>query len=90
MIIKPLRQAFHWAVNSVTVADCFTCFELVNRTAVGALGMAFTRHIQINLGVRVPNFHVSFGAGAKDAALGVQVFRQEFNSLTHDLFLSLN
>jgi hypothetical protein len=89
MIIKPLRQAFQWAVNSVTVADCFACFELVNRTAVRALGMAFTGHIQVNLGVCVPNFHVSFGAGTKDAALRVQVFCQEFNSLTHDLYLSL-
>jgi hypothetical protein len=86
MIIKPLRQAFQWAVNSVTVADCFACFELVHRAAIGALGVAFAGHIQINFGVRIPNLHVSFGAGAKDTALWVQVFGQEFNSLTHDLF----
>jgi hypothetical protein len=75
---------------SVAVADGFACFELVHRTAIRALGMALTGHVQVNLGMGVPNFHVSFGAGAKDTTLGVQVFGQEFNSLTHDLFLSLN
>ncbi len=69
--------------ESVTVADCFACFELVYRTAIRALGMAFTGHVQVDLGVRVPNFHVSFGAGAKDTALWVQVFGQKFNSLAH-------
>jgi len=76
--------------SSVAVADCFACFELVNSTAIGALGLTFAGHIQVNLGMGIPNFHVSFGAGAKDTTLGVQVFGQEFNSLTHDLFLSLN
>jgi len=76
--------------KSVAVADSFARFELVHRTAIRALGMAFAGHVQIHLGVRIPNFHVSFGAGAKDTALRVQVFGQEFNSLTHDLFLSFN
>ena len=82
--------AMRRGLDSVTVADGFACFELVHGAAIRALGMAFAGHVQVNLGVRVPDFHVSFGAGAKDATLWVQVFGQEFNSLTHDLFLSLN
>jgi hypothetical protein len=84
MIVKPLQQAFYQAVNSVTVANCFACLELVNRTAIGALSMPFTGHIQVNLRVRVPDLHISLGAGAKDTALGVQVFGQKFNRLAHD------
>jgi hypothetical protein len=71
--------------NSVTVADSFASFQLVHGAAIGALGVAFTGHIQVHLGVRVPNLHVGFGARAKDATLGVQVFGKEFNSLAHDL-----
>jgi hypothetical protein len=71
--------------NSVTVANSFASFQLVHSAAIGALGVAFTGHIQVHLGVRVPNLHVGFGARAKDATLGVQVFGKEFNSLAHDL-----
>jgi hypothetical protein len=74
--------------SSVTVAYSLTCFQLVNSTAVRALGVTFTGHIQVNLWVCVPNFHVSFGAGTKDTALWVQVFGQKFNSLAHDLLSS--
>jgi hypothetical protein len=84
MVIKPLRQAFQWAGNSVAVTACFACFELVHRTAVRALGMTFTGHIQVNLGVGVPDFHVSLGAGAKDTTLWVQIFGQKFNGLAHE------
>ena len=59
-----------WA-ESVAVTDCFARFQLVNRAAVGTLGMAFTGHVQVNLGVRVPDFHVSLGAGAKNTTLWV-------------------
>ena len=76
--------------ESVAVTDCFARFQLVHRAAVGTLGMAFAGHVQVDLGVRVPNFHVSFGAGAKDTALWVQVFGQKFNCLAHDLFLFEN
>jgi hypothetical protein len=74
MIVKPLQQAFYEAVNSVTVANSFASFQLVHRTAIRTLGMPFTGHIQVNLRVRIPDLHISFGAGAKDAALWVQVF----------------
>jgi hypothetical protein len=71
--------------NSVTVADSFASFQLVHGAAIGALGVAFTGHIQVDLGVRVPNLHIRFGARAKDTTLWVQVFGKEFNSLAHDL-----
>ncbi len=58
-------------VESVAVTDCFARFQLVHRTAVGTLGMALTGHVQVNLGVRVPDFHVSLWAGAKNSTLWV-------------------
>ena len=57
--------------ESVAVTDCFACFQLVHRAAVGTLGMTFTGHVQVNLGVRVPDLHVSLGAGAKNTTLWV-------------------
>ena len=57
--------------ESVAVTDCLARFQLVNRAAVGTLGMAFTGHVQVNLGVRVPDLHVSLGAGAKNTTLWV-------------------
>ena len=71
MFVKPLRQAFQGSGNSVAVTDCFACFELVHRTAVRALGMPFTGHIQVNLRVGIPDFHISLGAGAKNTTLRV-------------------
>ena len=74
----------------MAVACHFARFEFVFCAAVRALGVAFSGHIQVNLGMGIPNFHVSFGAGAKDTTLWVQVFGQKFNSLAHDLFLFEN
>ena len=51
--------------------------ELVDRAAIGALGVAAMGHVEVNLGVGVPGFHVRHGAGAKHAALGVEVFGQQ-------------
>ena len=59
------------AAESVAVSDCFAGFQLVHRTAVRALGVAFSGHIQVHLGVRVPDLHVRFGAWTKDAALWI-------------------
>ena len=55
----------------VAVAGHFARLELVFGAAIRALGMAFSGHIQVHLGVRVPDLHVGFGAWAKDAALWV-------------------
>ena len=74
----------------MAVACHFARFEFVFCAAVRALGVAFSGHIQVNLGVRVPDLHVGFGAWAKDATLWVQVFGEKFNSLAHVLFLSEN
>ena len=77
--------------ESVAVAHRFTRLKLVNRAAIGALGMAFAGHIKVDLGVVVPQLHVSLGAGAKNTTLGVQVFCQEFNRMAHGgIFLRLN
>ncbi len=52
--------------------------ELVHRAAIGALGLAATGHIKIDLGVAVPKRHVGQWAGAINPALMVQVFGQQF------------
>ena len=57
----------------------FTVFKLVHGTAIRALGLAAAAHIQIHLGVGVPSLHLCQRAGAKNAALVVQVFHGEFN-----------
>ena len=65
---------------SVVVPHHFACFQLVEGAAIRALGLAGFGHVQVHLGVAVPNLHVGLGAGAKHAALGVQVGGQQFNS----------
>jgi hypothetical protein len=59
----------------VTVANVLAGFEFVFRAAIRALGFAATGHIQVDLGMAVPEFHVSFGTGAKNATMAVQIFR---------------
>jgi F0F1-type ATP synthase membrane subunit a len=63
----------------VAVANVLAGFEFVLSAAVRALGNAGAGHIQINLGVGVPEFHVGFVAGAVHAAMAIQIFGQEFN-----------
>ena len=58
------------AVNVLAV------FEFVDCAAIRALGLASAGHVQVNLGVAVPEFHVGQRAWAKHAALVVQVFGQ--------------
>jgi hypothetical protein len=69
----------------MTVANVLAGFEFVLSTAVRALGFARAGHIQIHLGVAVPEFHVGFVAGAVHAAVAVQIFCQEFNWVAHFL-----
>jgi hypothetical protein len=63
----------------VAVANVLAGFEFVLGAAVRALGNACAGHIQVHLGVAVPEFHVGFVAGTKHAAMAVQIFRQKFN-----------
>ena len=53
-------------------------FQAVGGAAVRALGLAGVGHVQVNLGVAVPQLHVGLGAGAVDAALGIQVLGSQF------------
>ena len=59
-------------------AEMLTRLERINRTAIRALGRTFTRYIEVNLGVTVPDLHVGLGAGAIHASLGVEVRGQQF------------
>ena len=63
----------------VTVANVLAGFEFVLSAAIRALGNAGAGHVQVNLGVAVPEFHIGFVAGAVHAAVAVQIFGQEFN-----------
>lgn len=69
----------------------FSSLELVHRTAIGALALAMVGHIDIDLGVAVPQLHVGLGAGAVNAALRIQVLGSQFNdgSSAHSGCLSL-
>jgi hypothetical protein len=62
----------------VAVANVFAGFEFVLGAAVRALSNARTCHIQVDLGMGVPEFHIGFIAGAVNAAMAVQIFPQEF------------
>jgi len=65
--------------NESMPGEVFAFFQFVNGTAIGAFGFTGFANIQVDLGVAVPNFHARQGAGAKHAALVVQVGGQEFN-----------
>jgi hypothetical protein len=67
----------------MAVANVLAGFEFVLGAAIRALGNARASHIQVDLGVAVPEFHVGFVAGAIHAAMTIQVFRQEFNWVAH-------
>ncbi len=57
----------------------FTVFQTVNRGAVRTLGLARAGHVQKHLGVGVPGLHAGQGAGAKHAAVAVELGGFEFN-----------
>ncbi len=67
----------------VMAANVLAGFEFVFSAAVRALGNACAGHIQVHLGVAVPEFHVGLGAGAEHAAVAIEVFGQEFNCIAH-------
>lgn len=67
----------------VMAANVLAGFQLVHGAAVRALGFACFGHVQVDLGVAVPKFHVGFGTGAKNAAVAIEVFGQEFNCVAH-------
>jgi hypothetical protein len=73
----------------VTVANVLAGFEFELSAAIRALGFTGFGHVQIDLGVAVPEFHVRFGAWAKHPAMAVQVFRQKFNWVAHCLSLPM-
>ena len=56
-----------------------TRFEAVLGTAIGAFGLTSTRHIQKHFGMAVPQLHVGQGAGAKHAAVAVELFGQQLD-----------
>src|SRR6476660_4826712 len=63
----------------------FAGFELVDRAAVRALGLAAAavRDVEEHARVRVPQFHAGHRAGTEDAAVGVQVLGDDVD---HRLF----
>src|SRR4051794_18304594 len=65
--------------GSMTSAEMLALFELVHRPAIRALRGPSGSHIQVHLGMAVPDLHVGLGAGAEDAAVAVQVLGQQFD-----------
>ena len=65
--------------DSVVGAEMLAVLELVDGPAIGALGLAALGHVQVDLGVAVPDLHVGQRAGTIHAALSIQVFGQQFN-----------
>ena len=79
-------------IRELVACEMLSGLQCVDRAAVRALGGAAFAHVQIDLGVGIPGFHFGRRAGAKHAALGIQVFGQQFNGgglgfLLHLLFL---
>lgn len=56
--------------------DVLAIFQAVLGTAIRALGMALVRQIEKDLGMGVPQLHVSQGAGTENAAVAVEFFGQ--------------
>jgi hypothetical protein len=54
--------------------------EFVDGSAIGALRFASVGHIEVNLGVAVPELHVSLGIRAIDTTLMVQVLGKDFHN----------
>src|SRR3954471_5535479 len=65
------RDDIHRA--SVMAAEMLALFELVDRAAIRALGGAAAGDVQVHARVAAPQLHVGLGAGAEDAAVGVEV-----------------
>jgi hypothetical protein len=68
-----MTSAFLASACLMVSANVFAGFEFVHRAAIRALGFTLAGHIQVNLGVAVPQLHIGFGAGAKHAAVTIQV-----------------
>ena len=59
------------------IGDVLAGLQRIDRAAIWALGPAFACHVEVDLGVAVPDLHVGLGAGAVDAALRVEVGGQQ-------------
>ena len=57
----------------------FASLQTIGGTTVWALGFTRLGHIQIDLGVAVPQFHISLWAGAEHATLGIEVLGSQFD-----------
>jgi hypothetical protein len=73
----------------VMAANVLAGFEFVMCAAVRALGFTGAGHIQVHLGMAIPEFHIGLSAGAVHAAIAIDVFGQEFNCVAHVRFLKV-
>ena len=65
--------------ESMPASKHLTGLEAVSRAAIRAFGVAGLGHIQVDLGVAVPQLHIGLGAGAEHTTLGIQVFGGQFD-----------
>lgn len=64
---------------SVAAAKVFTRLELVHRAAIGTLGLAGARHVQIDAGWLFHSAISAWGLGLDHAALGIEVAGQQLD-----------
>jgi hypothetical protein len=55
-------------------ANVLAGFEFVSGAAIRALGLACCGHIQVDLGMAIPELHVGFGTGTKHATVAIEFF----------------
>src|SRR3569832_444264 len=67
-------------LRSVRAAPVFAGLELVDGAAIGALGFAGARDIEVDARMVVPDLHAGRGAGAEHAAVRIEVFRRELDA----------
>ncbi len=67
----------------MTCCEMLALLQFVFSAAIGAFGFTGLGHIQVHLGVGVPEFHLGVGAGAEHATGVVEVCGLEFDGLAH-------
>src|SRR5690349_1344067 len=64
----------------MTSAEVLALFQLIDRAAIGALGLAGAGDVQVDARMGVPQLHAGNRAGAEHTAIGVEVARQQFDN----------
>ena len=61
--------------------EMFAGLEPVFGPAIRTHGLSGVPHVQVDLGVGIPEFHIGLGVGTEDTALRSQVLGQQFHGV---------